>query len=228
MKSSGSALLSQLTSRENRLLDSSAAGYGYNKMFDEDATCEGNLQRWKCEENGVRLRKRVVILVDESREARLALLWALSHVVNNSDIVTLLYIVDCHKTLLSTHLKDKFCCSGKAYERNLEAKGFDLVNSLESLSKARRPEVQTEVVVVGGDKAPTIVNQVNKLEASVLVIGQRRPSLFQRMFHTRSDALVEYCIANTECLTLGVRKQSNKIGGYLINSRWQKNFWLLA
>ena len=74
-------------------------------MFDEEATCEGNLQRWKFEENGMSLRKRVVVLVDESREARLALLWALSHVVNNFDIVTLLYIVDCKKTLLSTQFK---------------------------------------------------------------------------------------------------------------------------
>jgi hypothetical protein len=31
-----------------------------------------------------------------------------------------------------------------------------------------------------------------------------------------------------ECLTLAVRRQSKGVGGYLISTRWQKNFWLLA
>ncbi|VAI03855.1 unnamed protein product [Triticum turgidum subsp. durum] len=31
-----------------------------------------------------------------------------------------------------------------------------------------------------------------------------------------------------ECLTLAVRKQSKGVGGYLVSTRWQKNFWLLA
>ncbi|KAH9300196.1 hypothetical protein KI387_011779, partial [Taxus chinensis] len=175
--------------RENKLLNSATGGDSRsNNIWDEEVTCEGSLQRWKCEENGVNLRKRVVVLVDESHETKLAFLWALSHVVNKFDTVTLLYIVDCQKTTLQTYLKDMLC-SENAYGRNRDAKGFDLVNSLEVLSRAHWPQVQIEAVVVEGDKKPTIVNQVKKLEASVLVLGQKRPSLFPRMFDRKRDGL---------------------------------------
>ena len=45
---------------------------------------------------------------------------------------------------------------------------------------------------------------------------------------SRSEELVNRCINGADCLTIGVRKQSNGVSGYLINTRWQKNFWLLA
>ena len=43
-----------------------------------------------------------------------------------------------------------------------------------------------------------------------------------------SEEFVEQCINQAECLTLAVRKQSKGVGGYLVSTRWQKNFWLLA
>jgi hypothetical protein len=43
-----------------------------------------------------------------------------------------------------------------------------------------------------------------------------------------SEEFVEQCIDQAECLTLAVRKQSKAVGGYLVSTRWQKNFWLLA
>jgi len=45
---------------------------------------------------------------------------------------------------------------------------------------------------------------------------------------SNTEEFVEQCINNAECLTIGVRKQSKGMGGYLISTRWQKNFWLLA
>jgi hypothetical protein len=42
------------------------------------------------------------------------------------------------------------------------------------------------------------------------------------------EELVEECIDRAECLTLAVRRQSKGVGGYLVSTRWQKNFWLLA
>eukprot|EP01018_Ginkgo_biloba_P001262 Gb_09172 [translate_table: standard] len=190
-------------------------------------SCEGSLQRLNWEENGINLRKRVVVVVDESREAELALLWALSHAVNKLDTVTLLYIVDSnHKPLLHACKGSLYHING--YGRRPDIKGFVIANSLKLLCKEQCPEVHVEVVVVEGDKPTTIVSQAKKLEASLLVLGQRKPSLFQRFFPSKKDELVEFCIGNAECLTLGVRKQSSRMGGYLINSRWQKNFWLLA
>jgi hypothetical protein len=43
-----------------------------------------------------------------------------------------------------------------------------------------------------------------------------------------SEEVVEECINRAECLTLAVRRQSKGVGGYLVSTRWQKNFWLLA
>ncbi|XP_023536530.1 uncharacterized protein LOC111797679 isoform X1 [Cucurbita pepo subsp. pepo] len=90
-------------------------------------------------------------------------------------------------------------------------------------------EVEVEALVIQGPKLETILSQVKKLEASVLVVPQKKPSLFGCFCGTSSsEQLVEQCISHADCFTIGVRKQSNGMGGYLINTRWQKNFWLLA
>jgi hypothetical protein len=49
-----------------------------------------------------------------------------------------------------------------------------------------------------------------------------------RMVQKKTESVADFCINNTDCLTLAVRKKSRRLGGYLINSQWQKNFWLLA
>ncbi|GFZ09674.1 adenine nucleotide alpha hydrolases-like superfamily protein [Actinidia rufa] len=81
-----------------------------------------------------------------------------------------------------------------------------------------------------GPKLATVVSQVKKLEVSVLVLGQKKPSaLFNCLCgNSNTEEFVDQCINGVECLTIGVRKQSKGIGGYLISTRWQKNFWLLA
>ncbi|XP_024534284.1 uncharacterized protein LOC9630379 [Selaginella moellendorffii] len=154
--------------------------------------------------------KRVIVVVDQSSEARLALLWALSHIVHKLDVVTLLYV-----------------SQGKTKFRG-EAKGYQVLNTLKDLCLERRPEIEVETLVVEGDKGPMIVGQAKKLEASVLVLGQRKFGFLWRFLRLTGDGLIDYCIQNAECLTLAVRRKSKKVGGYLINSKWQKNFWLLA
>lgn len=46
----------------------------------------------------------------------------------------------------------------------------------------------------------------------------------------QNDEFVEQCIKTIDrhCLTIGVRRQINGLGGYLITTRWLNNFWLLA
>ncbi|EFJ38633.1 hypothetical protein SELMODRAFT_71654, partial [Selaginella moellendorffii] len=151
-------------------------------------------------------RKRVMVVVDDSREAKTALLWALSHVVHKLDVVTLLHV------LLRS-----------------EEKGCELIASLKNLCALRQPEVDVEVVVVAGERGPTIVRQAKKLDASILVLGQKKLNFFQRCLRwNRDDQSIDYCIQHADCLTLSVRRKSKHCGGYLINSKWQKNFWLLA
>ncbi|XP_058088334.1 uncharacterized protein LOC131235207 [Magnolia sinica] len=165
-------------------------------------------------DNGLVLRKRVIVVVDQSTRAKHAMMWALTHVANKGDVLTLLEIIPPHKA----HRKPHFSDSSTPH----------LANSLGSLCKACKPEVEVEALVIQGPRLATVISQVKKLEASVLVLGQKKPSSFNCLGRGRNEEFVEQCINNADCLTLGVRKQSRGVGGYLISTRWQKNFWLLA
>ncbi|KAL6840151.1 hypothetical protein ACP4OV_029961 [Aristida adscensionis] len=157
-------------------------------------------------------RKRVMVVVDESSGAKHAMMWALTHVANRGDFLTLLHVLP-------------HAGGGGAAEAS------SLANSLGTLCKASRPEVEVEALVIQGPKLATVLSQVKKLEASVLVLSQCRPSPFcwlSCFLRSSSEEFVEQCINQAECLTLAVRKQSKGVGGYLVSTRWQKNFWLLA
>ncbi|KAJ7296897.1 hypothetical protein O6H91_10G054200 [Diphasiastrum complanatum] len=188
-------------------------------------------QEWKGSPEGSGASsKRVIVVVDESTEARMALLWALSHIVDKLDLVILLHVMQ--------PANQKGCSDSevKIWDWNMpevaSQRGFSKrrrwISSLETLCAARLPEAQLQVLLVEGQKGSTIVGQARRLKASIVVLGQRRPSLIWRLLGRSYDKLVEYCIHNSECLTLAVRKKSRGLGGYLINSKWQRNFWLLA
>ncbi|KAG6512936.1 hypothetical protein ZIOFF_031075 [Zingiber officinale] len=105
-------------------------------------------------------------------------------------------------------------------------------------------QVEVEVLVVEGPKLQTVLSQVRKLETSVLVLSQCKPSLFcwyttfapqlqQQIFSLQTKSPFrakssKQCIDEAQCLTMAVRKQSMGVGGYLVSTRWKKNFWLLA
>lgn len=213
----------------------SGHSYGYDELNDNKKSgsiSECLLERWSWDqENEINQSRRIVVVVDESREANVALSWAFSHVVNKSDTVILLHVPDSDQNNVSVSHRYKY--PGDLFSKNVGSvevtkRGFDLAKSLQALCKSHWPEVVVEVVAMEEEKGSTIVKQVKKLEASMLVLGQKKPSLFQRFFPSMKEDILEFCIANAECLTLGVRKQSNGMGGYILNSRFQKNFWLLA
>ncbi|XP_045787627.1 uncharacterized protein LOC123882987 isoform X8 [Trifolium pratense] len=65
------------------------------------------------------------------------------------------------------------------------------------------------------------MSQVKKLEVSILVLGQKKPSsFFSCSSCSNTEEFVEYCINNAECLTIGVRKRSKGNNGYLISTRY--------
>ncbi|PKI53173.1 hypothetical protein CRG98_026434 [Punica granatum] len=158
------------------------------------------------------VRKRVMVMVDDTSRSKHAMIWALTHVANKGDLLTLLHVIPPGT--------DSSSFSSSPY----------LVNSLGSLCKASKPEVEVEALVIQGPKLATVMSQVKKLEVSLLVLGQKKPSsLINCLCGTSgSDEFVEQCINGADCLTIGVRKQRRGMGGYLISTRWQKNFWLLA
>ncbi|KAF7816860.1 adenine nucleotide alpha hydrolases-like superfamily protein [Senna tora] len=171
------------------------------------------------EENGMMVRKRVMVVVDPTSHSKHAMMWALTHVANKGDLLTLLHVVPPNRGSDSS--------SSSTY----------LVNYLGSLCKDCKPEVEVEALVIQGPKLATVMSQVKKLEVSVLVLGQKKPqsSLFNCFCGSSDDSssscteeFVEHCINNAECLAIGVRKRSQGTNGYYISTRWQKNFWLLA
>lgn len=156
-------------------------------------------------------KKKVMVVVDQSGKAKEAMMWALTHVANKGDLLTLLHVLPPHNP-----------------HRGGETGLHNLACSLGALCKSCKPEVEVEVLVVEGPKLETVLSQVRKLETSVLVLSQSKPSPFCCLFKTNSEDLVEQCINEAQCLTMAVRKQSMGVGGYLVSTRWQKNFWLLA
>ncbi|CAN6350931.1 unnamed protein product [Urochloa humidicola] len=170
----------------------------------------------RTEEAAAAGRKRVMVVVDQSSGAKHAMMWALTHVASKGDFLTLLHVVPPQSG------------GGGGGGRGGGVDASALANSLGALCKACKPEVEVEALVIQGPKLSTVLSQVKKLEASVLVLSQRKPSPFCCFMRSSSEAFVEECISRAECLTLAVRRQSKGVGGYLISTRWQKNFWLLA
>lgn len=208
---SSASFLRQLSGREG-WNSSSKRWAGNNKYGVEAGAHERSLKQMEGL-NGLVMKKRVMVVVDHSSHSKHAMMWALTHVANKGDLLTVLHIIPLTA-------KDSDSCSSSPY----------LANSLGALCKACKPEVEVEALVVQGPKLSTVMSQVKKLEVSVLVLSQKKPSPFLSCIcgTSGSDEFVEQCINGAECLTLGVRKQSKGMGGYLVSSRWQKNFWLLA
>ncbi|KAK7275660.1 hypothetical protein RIF29_16781 [Crotalaria pallida] len=176
---------------------------GFNNMYGNE------------DNNGMLMmvRKRVMVVIDHTSHSKHAMMWALTHVANKGDFLTLLHVVPPHKASESS-------CS------------TNIVNYLGSLCKDFKPEVKVEALVIQGPKLGTVMSQVKKLEVSILVLGQKKPSSLLSCLcgngSSSTDEFAEYCINNAECLAIGVRKRSQGTNGYLISTRWQKNFWLLA
>ncbi|THU58962.1 hypothetical protein C4D60_Mb03t20000 [Musa balbisiana] len=134
-------------------------------------------------------KKRVMVLIDRTARAEQAMVWALTHVANKGDLVTLLHVLPPH-------------CSGSAHR---EEETSRLIDSLGSICKAIRPQaillpspscsssssrssfiwfpympvfiqVRVEVLVIQGPKLATVLGQVKKLDVSVLVLNQSKPS----------------------------------------------------
>ncbi|KAJ6811157.1 uncharacterized protein M6B38_155465 [Iris pallida] len=180
------------------------SGGGEQQFGNNNRSCAGGV------------KKRVIVVIDSSARAKQAMMWAVTHIANRGDLLTLLHVIPHHH-----------------YNTNTTRGGGEdappnLANSLASLCKACKPQVEVEALVIQGSKLATVLSQVKKLEAAVLVLSQSNPSPFCCLFRSSSEEFVEQCINKAECLTLAVRKQSKGVGGYLVSTRWQKNFWLLA
>lgn len=188
----------------------SAQGRGGSGRWRSSSAAGGG-GGWKSVDDGdaaaAAKKKRVMVVIDRTARAKQAMMWALTHVAGKGDLLTILHVVGG---------------GGDAGEAP------QLAVDLGTLCKACRPEVEVEALVIQGPRLGTVLSQVRKLEASVLVLAQPKQSPFSCFLRSSEDGFVEDCINKADCLTVAVRKQSKGVGGYLVSTRWQKNFWLLA
>ncbi|CAJ2663674.1 unnamed protein product [Trifolium pratense] len=100
-------------------------------------------------------------------------------------------------------------------------------SSNSSINVQNHFQVEVEALVIQGPKLANAMSQVKKLEVSILVLGQKKPSsFFSCSSCSNTEEFLEYCINNGECLTIGVRKRSKGNNGYLISTRgrWRACF----
>ncbi|RDX75061.1 hypothetical protein CR513_45103, partial [Mucuna pruriens] len=215
-------------------------------------------------DSGVMGRKRVMVLVDDTSHSKHAMMWALTHVANKGDSLTLLHIVPPHKgseSSSSTYLVNylgslcRDCKPGMANEKNHD-KYSDASAFLSTvLPLLFLPPLKKELLIglwsdIGGGgsarnpRTKTGHSNEPSKEAGGLCLGTGpKEAIFSfklgvwvfKAIHlcgnsgsSSAEDIVEHCINNAECLTIGVRKRSQGTNGYLISTRWQKNFWLLA
>lgn len=163
-------------------------------------------------------RKVMVVADGGGDEARTALQWALSHSVRPCDTVVLLDVVRS---------------TGKNRD---DLRGYQPLEAMRSICQAKRPEVRVELSLVEGkERGPTIVEAARKQGVSLLVMGQKKQSMTWRLLSMwmaggkgAGGSTVEYCVQHATCMALGIRRKSRRGGGYLITTRRQRDFWLLA
>ncbi|KAI4357991.1 hypothetical protein L6164_001902 [Bauhinia variegata] len=204
-------------------LDSDAAKTD-QKIEDSGNACE------KKSEDGAKpgtvIGRKIMIVVDSSLEAKGALQWALSHTVQNQDMVILLHVIKPSKQATDDEESSKEIVAPRAYE---------LVSSFKNMCHVKRPEVQIEISVVEAkEKGPKIVEEARKQGVALLVLGQKKQKsttwrlLMMWAGHRVNGGVVEHCIQNAHCMAIAVRRKSKKIGGYMITTKRHKDFWLLA
>ncbi|KAK6116412.1 hypothetical protein DH2020_049874 [Rehmannia glutinosa] len=164
--------------------------------------------------------RKVMIVVDSSMEAKNALQWALSHTVQNQDVLVLLHVIKPSK---------------QGDQSKVTPKVPEFLTCMKSSCQVKRPEVNVEVVVVEGkDKGPAIVAAAKTQAAALLVVGQKKRSVTWRLMlmwagnRAPAGGVAEYCVQNASCMAIAVRRKNKRLGGYLITTKRQKDFWLLA
>ncbi|RLN27639.1 uncharacterized protein C2845_PM05G17190 [Panicum miliaceum] len=92
-------------------------------------------------------------------------------------------------------------------------------------------QVRVELSLAEGkDRGPAIVEAARKQGVSLLVVGQKKRSVTWRLLSMWMAGVKGAAGAaeHAACMALAVRRKSRRGGGYLIITRRQRDFWLLA
>lgn len=197
--------------------------------------------------------KKVMVVVDPTRESAAALQYSLSHAVIDCDEVILLHVDNPNswKNAITTFLKrpnggpaNSHAAATPIDNAASDAGGggptdVDFLKEMKKVCNVARPELKVRMARVeleGKDKASMIMAQTNALGVDLLVIGQRRSLSTAILGYKRSGGpmkaakmldTAEYLVENSKCTCVAVQKKGQN-AGYLLNTKTQRNFWLLA
>lgn len=104
----GGSFLRQLSERER--LESSSKRW--SKKGPEKSL--KHMEGVEMGDNGAVMKKRVMVVVDHSSHAKHAMMWALTHVANRGDLLTLLEVITPYSEGSSPRLASSLSCLSKA------------------------------------------------------------------------------------------------------------------
>jgi len=138
MESSGESFLRQLSvgsspSCYHNTSSSSARGskrWGVSSSSSKKKSSSSEVEDGGMRGMGMGMKKRVMVVIEHSTRAKHAMMWALTHIANKGDLLTLLHVVPPPSSHHHHHQHSR----EQDYAPNL-------ANSLGSLCKACKPEV---------------------------------------------------------------------------------------
>ncbi|KAL2343214.1 hypothetical protein Fmac_004499 [Flemingia macrophylla] len=195
--------------------------------------------------------RKVLVVADPTRESAGALQYALSHAVLEQDELILLHVENptSWRNTISTFLKMPSLGSSTTASLDLggggaaAADGEGMVDFLEEMKHACRtsqPKMKVRTVRVemdGRDRASIILSLSKTYGVEVIIIGQKRSISSALLGYKRPAGgsmkgikaidTAEYLIQNSSCTCVSVQRKGQN-GGYVLNSKTHRNFWLLA
>ncbi|PPS14282.1 hypothetical protein GOBAR_AA06301 [Gossypium barbadense] len=185
-----------------------------------------------------------MVVVDPTPQSAAALQYALSHALVEQDKLILFYIENpsSWKNALATFLR-KSSNSSSSAPNSISEGAFgtdaDFLDQMRRACEVAQPKINIKIEKTdmdGKDKASVILSKSKDLRIDLIIIGQKR-SLSSAILGIKRQSgslkgqkaidTVDYLIENSPCSCVAVQKKGQN-GGYVLNSKTHKNFWLLA
>ncbi|KAK8308459.1 hypothetical protein V6Z11_D02G059400 [Gossypium hirsutum] len=188
--------------------------------------------------------RNVMVVVDPTPQSAAALQYALSHALVEQDKLILFYIENpsSWKNALATFIR-KSSNSSSSAPNSISEGAFgtdaDFLDQMRRACEVAQPKINVKIEKTdmdGKDKASVILSKSKDLRIDLIIIGQKR-SLSSAILGIKRQSgslkgqkaidKVDYLIENSPCSCVAVQKKGQN-GGYVLNSKTHKNFWLLA
>lgn len=109
--------------------------------IEDSAAADGNAEGGKQQVLG----RKIMIVVDSSRESKVALQWALSHTAQSQDTVLLLNVVKPSSSSSSSSININ---ASRAIDgEETDPRSYDLLCAMKRISQQKKPEVPTHALI---------------------------------------------------------------------------------